>query len=848
MVPVKLELKNFMCYKDATLDLDTIHLACLSGDNGAGKSAILDALTWSLWGKARATADELIAMGEIEMQTTLEFYINEQLYRVKRYRTRKGAGQTVISFQIKSPTGDWRNISGNSQRGTQEEIVKALRMEYDTFINSAFLLQGRADEFMTRTPGERKKVLSDILGLSFYDDLETAAKEEAREAEQRRRRLDERLAELNQDLDLRPTYERQKEQAQVEYAESQLAFAKSETEFGDLQRREDELKAKDRQLNETRRTVEKDRLELAETVHSLRKTKDQIEVCQEYISRRDSIENGYKEFVTVDRELEILNQKFERFQQLINLRRSLQDTIKQAGMRLEAQQHQLTLSLKEVEELSQQLPRLEKAFETLKAETATATEAQQKLDKLKTARQEKLGENRFLGEQIKQSDKLLAEIKERADHVPHVGEACETCGTQLTEEAREKTINERRREFADQRKAGRELKERQEALQTELQTLEKDLRDLEKPAAKLAELQRRSGSLERELLQARQASDKATDYRKKLEETGHRLEKDEYCSEERAKLIQVDRESKELAYDETARQSLRVKRDSLKQFEQQKTALVDAERRIIQLQESLERETLRESRLRQNLAENEALVEKLVVEVAELPMLTARRLQASQRKEEADLKLKSSQRALWQAESNLKRCDELEEEKKVKLAALNEAANQKSVYGELAEAFGKKGLQALIIDTVLPELEDESNKLLGGMSDGRMSVRFETIRDSKKGDAIETLDLKISDEAGVRSYELFSGGEAFRVNFAVRVALSKLLARRSGAALKTLIIDEGFGSQDGSGRERLVDAIRSIEDDFERVLVITHIQELKDVFPVRIDVTKTANGSQISVN
>jgi DNA repair protein SbcC/Rad50 len=71
LVPVKLELKNFMCYKDATLELDGVHLACLSGDNGAGKSAILDAITWSLWGKARAGADELIALGEIEMRTDL---------------------------------------------------------------------------------------------------------------------------------------------------------------------------------------------------------------------------------------------------------------------------------------------------------------------------------------------------------------------------------------------------------------------------------------------------------------------------------------------------------------------------------------------------------------------------------------------------------------------------------------------------------------------------------------------------------------------------------------------------------------------------------------------------------
>jgi len=99
-----------------------------------------------------------------------------------------------------------------------------------------------------------------------------------------------------------------------------------------------------------------------------------------------------------------------------------------------------------------------------------------------------------------------------------------------------------------------------------------------------------------------------------------------------------------------------------------------------------------------------------------------------------------------------------------------------------------------------------------------------------------------------RAYELFSGGEAFRVNFALRIALSRLLARRAGARLQTLIIDEGFGTQDGKGREKLVEAINSIRDDFDKILVITHIDELKDAFPTRIDITKDSQGSQISVN
>ena len=95
--------------------------------------------------------------------------------------------------------------------------------------------------------------------------------------------------------------------------------------------------------------------------------------------------------------------------------------------------------------------------------------------------------------------------------------------------------------------------------------------------------------------------------------------------------------------------------------------------------------------------------------------------------------------------------------------------------------------------------------------------------------------------------ETFSGGEAMRINFALRIALSKLLARRAGAQLRTLVIDEGFGSQDEQGRERLMEAVNSVQDDFDLILVITHLDELKDRFPVRIEITKVPGGSQIEM-
>ena len=108
---------------------------------------------------------------------------------------------------------------------------------------------------------------------------------------------------------------------------------------------------------------------------------------------------------------------------------------------------------------------------------------------------------------------------------------------------------------------------------------------------------------------------------------------------------------------------------------------------------------------------------------------------------------------------------------------LQQAASEESIYRELAEAFGKKGVQALLIETALPEIEAETNSLLSRMTDNRLHVKFETQRETKKGDLLETLDINISDELGTRSYEMFSGGEAFRINFAIRVAFPRSSGR-----------------------------------------------------------------------
>ena len=315
-----------------------------------------------------------------------------------------------------------------------------------------------------------------------------------------------------------------------------------------------------------------------------------------------------------------------------------------------------------------------------------------------------------------------------------------------------------------------------------------------------------------------------------------------------ANLAEVEAELAELGYDKAAHDHARTEVDSLAHFEEESRVLAEAEKRIKEEEKRLEREQARHVRLREQLAADQARVGELEKETAGLAELSAQLNQASaavddlQRRERfARDKVAAANQKLSHVAYQAKERGKLED----KLQQIRETL---SIYRELQVAFGKKGVQALLIESAIPEIEDEANNLLNRMTDGRMNVRFETQREAKSSDStIETLDIRISDEIGTRDYELFSGGETFRINFAIRVAISKVLARRAGARLQTLVIDEGFGTQDVQGRERLVEAINAIQNDFEKIVVITHIDELKDAFPVRVDVWKTADGSQVAI-
>ncbi len=146
MLLTHLELHNFLAYGAHTpISLEGIRLACLSGPNGAGKTSLLDAVTWSLWGRARARSDdELIHVGQLEMAVTIDFQQASVPYRVIRKRTSKGRGSGTLDLFV-FDDDQWKVQSGESVRDTQNRIIQLLHLDYETFVNSAFLQQGKAE-------------------------------------------------------------------------------------------------------------------------------------------------------------------------------------------------------------------------------------------------------------------------------------------------------------------------------------------------------------------------------------------------------------------------------------------------------------------------------------------------------------------------------------------------------------------------------------------------------------------------------------------------------------------------------------------------------------------------------
>ncbi len=855
MIPVKLLLKNFMCYRENVppLSFDGIHVACLCGDNGNGKSALFDAITWALWGKSRArNDDDLIYSGQSEMEVELEFSSAERRYRVIRKHARKPSkarvGQTVLELQI-ADNGAFKSVSGNSLLETQQKIIDILNLDYETFKNSAFLRQGHADEFSIKRPGERKEVLANILGLVHYDELESRAKEGATNRRSEADKFESSITEIELQLANRDECEKEIGKIQDEILKTEAARKSQETCISELHSQKQSLDLKQEHLSDLEVRLNEAKEELERLSLSIQERQTRISEYEKILVDKRKIEEGSSELTAVKKLNDEFSHKLSRLFALRERAANLDQTIKKAAQALLIEHKVIEDRFTQCEARFAAAAVLEESLTQARKQMLELSDIEETVVKKRKQLQEAVSRISHLESTKMRLQAEIADLNEKLKLLTGEDVHCPLCQTELGADGRDqlraRLISEVEQKIKTQSDNGGEIEQEQakrKALESELNKLESELN--RERTARYSQL----SIVEKELAEARAAGQELALLKTNLEELEQRLAKKDYAENEQQLLNQLENEEKELRYSKEKHDQAQAHLSTLRKYETLKLQLDDAIKNIGSEKSAVTEANEAISRIQKKIDIDSKKQQKLTSELISLPEIADKLVDAEAALQVTIHSERQVRDSLAALQERLRQLDVLKIKREEKAKLLVDALSEEAIFKELAEAFGKKGIQALLIEQSLPEIELEANRLLAKMTDNRMSLRLESQRETKKGDTVETLDIKIADELGTRNYEMYSGGEAFRIDLSLRIALSMLLVRRAGASLPILIIDEGFGTQDSSAREKLIQAINSIQDDFEKIIVITHLEEMKDKFETLITVTKTANGSMISVS
>lgn len=854
MIPRQLKISGFLSYKEPVeIDFTRIHVACISGSNGAGKSALLDAMTWALFGQARKNDETIInnSRNIDAAEVTFEFEYESNIYRIIRC-LRRGKTSTVDLLIWNQETGNWHPMTEKSVRQTNKRIEELLHLDFETFINASFFLQGKADQFTSQSAGDRKKILSNILELDIWEKYQTAAAEKRRNQTVRLSFLENRLDEIEKELSEEPRRREVLNSLDEELKKSEEQLVIKQQAWQNAKSAETLLESHQAAYQSLLQNYEKSVRQIdAQKSRLSKRTLESLSI-QELLKEEPEIESGYRQLQKIREELSEWNKKALENYRIDGERKEITGKIGQLRAGLESEQATLRQEILRLEknfelipELSQKQKELQTQLESIEAFLSEKESVNESLRNITEIIVEKRAENQQLDAQMRDLKKRITELQ-----AAQVGTPCPFCGRELDEEH---TLTYLQSMQLDGKKLGDRYRinsEELKKLNEEKDALNRKLSEIQNAEKKHLELSRLLAPISAEIKKIQENEPYRQKLSDRLNEIQKLLETESFCAEERQRLSVLDEQAKALGYNPAAHEQCREKESELalnenrwQEVQQAKAALQPIQREIIDLTNQIAADEKELKQIEGSLEQQKAALDEFS---ANLPDL-------QKAKKEFDTVQAETNRIRLEkgaAEQLVSVLESLKKQKQEVICEREEANLQISQLKYLEKAFSKNGIPAILIDQALPEIEEHANLILGKLTDERMSVRFSTqkeYKDKNREDKIETLAIFISDETGSREYELFSGGEAFRINFAIRLALSHILTKRAGARLQMLVIDEGFGSQDEEGRQRLIEAIIAVQDDYKKILVITHLDELKDAFPSRIEVEKTPDGSRVNV-
>lgn len=879
------------------INFSSYNLIYLSGKNGHGKSALLDAITWAVWGQARKAtgtpkADQgLLRLGNNNMVVIFEFEFNGNRYRIRREVSfHYGKPYALLDFGMFNQEGTLVSMTEKTIRMTQDKIEATIGLDYDTYINSAFLRQGQANEFSKKTPKERKDILGSVLGLDTFETLKKLALDKIKQLQNEQNSslkllehiggklekipvVQAELTGLTRQFDLLQIRERDLQGKQKQYEQIEQQYNVQEQHLAVIGVKLEQITKQEKvyieQLQQVRQEwqrVHRVRLdskdsdalkqreqELQKELVALQKKQQKQLLLQEQILKNKELvqkqlhiiqaefqEESHKKKENISKIKLVIANEQTQYEQLLKKAEYNNKLIYQENKKIQelcATVDKATVELKNKETLQYKFEKKKEGYQRFVPMYNNAHQEREQLIQKQAMSHDDNDPSCPLCEQnLSASRKRFLKIKldKRQQWLEHrlarLRKLIESFKPMLTEEHQQL---KRLHELATQQSVNQmKLVEYENALQKIM--LEQEVYHKEAAQSveiiKVQQLELTKAEILFKQLQLEDSIKTNLSYQQELK-----------------KLQTVEKEQQELSYNADEHQQLVQK---LSKLEEQTKLFENLSKQIEQQSERFERIQMLCGLIKESRTERQKL-DKERIEFVDLPKKKEQLLLYKAEVQKQITGLLQEKEQLVQTKGRLENehasLEAIAKEGQDSKKAVKHLDVEIDEYKAIAQALGKDGIQALLIEDAIPEIEQEANTLLSRLTDNQAQIFIESLRDLKGGGAKETLDIKISDAAGLRPYEMFSGGEAFRIDFAIRIAISKLLARRAGTSLQTLIIDEGFGSQDEEGLVHIMDAIYKIQEDFAKIIIVSHLASLKEQFPIHFVIEKLSTGSRVSV-
>lgn len=803
MRPTRLELEGFASFRHVVeVDFTDVDLFVVAGPTGSGKSSLIDAMTFALFGTVpryddRRVVAPVISQGCAEARVRLDFTVGPHTYTAVRVVRRTKSGATTKEARLER----WLDADGNQTStlaGTADELTEQvealLGLRFEHFTSCMVLPQGAFQQFLHSRPKDRQDLLVQLLDLDVYRRVGMAARDRATASQQRadllQRRLDGDLADATEDA-------------------VKAAAARREQLDGLLA----DLDAAQPRLDDIRQEGTRLR-DAATTARARADVLEQVTVPDGTDGLVDRLRTARTQVGEADASLEDAAAAVE---QATAARQSAGD----AGPLVRQQERRA--------ERTALAARRGQADQAVQQAEATADEAEAAL----TGRDHDLAAAREALHAAQRQDLVAAVV---ADHRP--GDPCPVCDRPLAE--------------TPQVDDGGGLDRAREALQDAERAQAQAARQRQDAADRLARARaERDGLVERldqldtQIAQAVEAGipDVAQALQQRLDDLAAL---DDALTEARAsehRARQRDRQARQALADADA-----AARDAWTAFDGAWQAVADLSPPPIDRDDlAAAWATLSRwagSRRPELLAEAEA-AEHEVDAVAERWRAETARLRAACRAHDVlvheaepprDAALREVQRAESRHEDLLARVAEAERIR----TGLTDARRQQRLAHELGLHLKSSNFEKWLLNRALRRLVVGATRTMHELSDGAYSLTL----DDAGGFAV--IDHRNADE--VRSARTLSGGETFLASLALALALSEHvadLAAQGAARLDSLILDEGFGTLDADTLDVVATALEELGSRGRMVGVITHVAALAQRLPVRFEVRKEAGTSTV---